>query len=61
MVWVVLVAGGLRGVYSCAVDAHLQAKSHDGTVIQCALNSEVDSTKMICIINDAVDSGIYGR
>ena len=56
MVWVVLVGGKLHGVYSCAVDAHLQAKPRGGTVVQCALNSEHGGTKMMYIINDAVDS-----
>ena len=61
MVWVVLVDGCLHGVYSCAVDAHLQAKPCDGTVTDCPMNSEVGATKSFLEINDALDSGVHRR
>ena len=41
MIYVVLRDGHVHGVYSSAVDAHLQAKPLNGTVEPCRLNSEV--------------------
>ena len=41
MIFVVLVAGHVNGVYSSAVNAHLQAKPLNETVELCRLNSEV--------------------
>ena len=41
MIHVVLREGHVHGLYSCAVDAHLQAKPLGATVEQCHLNSEV--------------------
>eukprot|EP01043_Picozoa_sp_COSAG02_P075693 COSAG02_NODE_15730_length_1145_cov_2.179732_2_plen_57_part_00 len=56
MVWVVLIEGRVHGVYSCAVDAHLQAEARNGLVVQCQLNSEVPATKCTVLKKDAVDS-----
>eukprot|EP01048_Picozoa_sp_COSAG05_P015665 COSAG05_NODE_1914_length_3840_cov_5.230687_3_plen_79_part_01 len=41
MIYVVLRDGHVHGVYSSAVDAHLQAKPLHATVEPCRLNSEV--------------------
>jgi hypothetical protein len=43
--YVVLVEGHVRGIYTSAVDAQLQAKSLNASVEQCRLNSEVASTE----------------
>ena len=59
MIYVVLVAGHLHGVYTSPVDAHLQAKPLNATVEQCQLNSEVRLELVPCEHEWIVES-MYG-
>ena len=41
MLWVVIFAGKLAGVYTSPVDAALRSKALGGRVIQCVANSDI--------------------